>query len=107
MTLSQGYSYFTLYFNQTEQISLLILGCDVSSMNLLQCSKIIFLGKKRKKKITPNPKLFPVVTKELPKVLYNLLPAVIFLSLDDISHRGIKAYGTSAGGLVIPNQVSP
>lgn len=106
MTLGQGYSYFTLYFNQTEQISLLILGCDVSSMNLLQCSKIIFLGKKRKKKI-PSPKLFPVVIKELPKVLYNLLPAVIFLSLDDISHRGIKAYGTSAEGLVIPNQVSP
>lgn len=62
-------------------------------------------GKKEKTKQNPNPKLFSVVSKELPKVSYNF--CVIFLSLDEISHRGIKAYGTKTGGLVIPNKVSP
>lgn len=78
-------------------------------MNLLQCSKIIFLEvkKEKRKKNIPTLKLFHTVSKELSKVLYDFLPAVTFLSLDEISHKGVKAYGTKTGGLVIPNKISP
>jgi len=75
-------------------------------MNSLQWSKLIFLGKKKEKKIA-NTILLRVFSKELPKVSYNFQPAVTFLSLVEISHRGIKAYGTKTGDLVIPGKVFP
>lgn len=59
MTLSQGHSYCILYFRQIKQIFLLILGYDLSSKNLLQWFKTIFLVKKKK---ILTPKLFHMVS---------------------------------------------